>query len=291
MTYPEPVTGAGAARDCLGVIHIPKSGGVALRSALTHLEVAYTGPLYFDHPYFGLSDYVWSTPSPNRETIAATVDLQSVVANHCAVIGHHSGPQLLAAGCNALAVQLREPRSRLLSLYRYWQSQPRSVLEGWGRWGSSVVARAISPFHDFLSHPDVWPATDNLLARQTLGLYTSSGPALLRRQRLSRAYRVILHERPFIAEWNSSSDRFLERICERLGIETVPPIGRDNVTDVVGDQQVLDAATRRLLDRFTSVDRLFLDRLCSDRILPSRSHRDLDSDFELTADRLHFTIK
>lgn len=270
---------ARARHDCLGVVHIPKCGGVALRIALSHLEATYTGPLYFDHTAcFGVSDYVWSTPSPNRETIASARDLQSVVTGHRLVIGHYGGLQLVNAGCDMLAVQVREPRSRLLSLYRYWQSRPESELASWGRWGSDVVAKASLPFGDFLYDPNAWPATDNAVARQTLGVYTKAGPALWRTLRLSRAYNTF-KPKLSIVDWTSSSERLLERICERLAFSPVPPLGHENATEVTGEPQLLDTRARRRLELLTSIDQSFLDRLCADGVLSRRSRRDLDSEF------------
>jgi hypothetical protein len=259
---------------------------MALCSALRKLESTHTGPLYYDDRS-GVNPDAWSVPSPNRETIASARELRAVVARHRLVMGHYGGPQLVDAGCAALAVQLREPRSRLLSLYRYWQSRSESELASRGRWGSSVVAKAALPFLDFVSQPDGRPATDNVLVRQTLGVYTRAGATLWGALRLTRAYRA-LQARLLIAEWTSSSERFLERVCERLGVANVPSLGRENITEVTGEQQQLDAETRRRIDQLTSVDQLFLDRLCSDGVLARRSRRDLDSEFELTAARLGF---
>jgi hypothetical protein len=93
-----------------------------------------------------------------------------------------------------------------------------------------------------------------------------------------------------IVDWTAHSQQYLERICEHLGSSTLPPLGRENPTEVTGAEQRIDSGTVRLLGRLTSVDRLFLDQLCADGALARRSKADLDEEFETTATRLEFRL-
>src|ERR1700733_11194164 len=103
-------------RSCLGVIHLPKSGGSSLRVALAQLPGGYSGPFYFDERLFGSRAFVEGIRSPNREAIAMPKDLRAIAESHRVVIGHYCAASLLEAGCTELAIQVREPRARLLSL-------------------------------------------------------------------------------------------------------------------------------------------------------------------------------
>ena len=94
---------------------------------------------------------------------------REVVRTHRVVMGHVSSATLVRAGCTSLAIQVREPRSRVLSLYRYWQGQDQAQFDRWGNWGRTVVAAAQLPFPEFLTSDYTWPAVDNTLARQALG--------------------------------------------------------------------------------------------------------------------------
>jgi hypothetical protein len=274
---------------CLGVVHVPKTGGVSLREALAELPGCYSGPLYFDEPYFGSPELVTAVPSPNRETIASQTDLTAIAQTHRLIVGHHSAPSLLAAGCGSIAIQVREPRSRLLSLYRYWQSQPEPVLASWGRWGSHLVGRAVLPLKDFLTSPGTWPAVNNLLVRQALGFRPGAGNVLRRHRAISRLYDGF-REQVSVVDWSSRSGEFLERICDEVGASSRPTLGHLNPTEVLGEEQNLDPSTSRILRRLTRYDSLFLDRLCDDGLLSPRSQADLDQEFETTADRLAFRL-
>ena len=138
-----------------------------------------------------------------------------VVHAHRVVMGHVSSATLVGAGCTGLAVQVREPRSRLLSLYRYWQAQDETQLERWGTWGRTVVAAARLPLADFLASPTTWPATDNALARQALGgLATPYVDPRLWTPSLDDVDRFV--ELLAIAEWSSASDEFVRRVAAHL---------------------------------------------------------------------------
>jgi hypothetical protein len=278
------------ASGCLGVIHVPKCGGSAVRAVLGQIAGCYTGPLYFDEDFFGRASLAEAVPSPNRESIASLSELTDVVAGHRLVMGHYGASTLVESGCDSLAMEVREPRARLLSLYRFWRAQAESERASWGPWGNELIARADRPLNEFLSCPEVWPAVDNVVVRQTMGFRTRRRVFGRRPSPPAAAYEEF-RRRVSIVEWSSRSDEFLERICGQLGESTWPDLGRVNTTEMGSGVQQIDAATMHLLRRLTSVDRSFLDRLSKDGILRRRSAADLDSEFEATAERMDFELR
>lgn len=280
-----PVTG-GAPGGTLGILHLVKGGGMAVRTVVAGLPGSYTGPRYFDRQQFP-DPHLLDGASPD---VLATVvedegEYRRTVASRRVVMGHVSSATLLAAGCRALAVQVREPRSRLLSLYRYWQSQSTAHLDTWGRWGTDVVGAAQQPLLGFLESPVTWPATDGALARQALGgLATpyveqrtwSPAPSDLER----------FCDHLAVADWSTESGRFVARVWEYLDVPDPPALDRVNVTEVTAAPQVVDAEARRALDRLTAADRDLLDALTDRGLLPRRSAAALDDEFEATASHL-----
>lgn len=277
---------------CLGVAHIPKCGGLAVRDALATLEGSYTGPRYHDLQHFGDPALVRGLPDDKLGELARAEDLRVLAAGHRLLMGHVSVHSLLDAGCRAVAVQVREPRSRLLSLYRYWQAEPEEVSRAWGLWGSSVVTAAKRPLGEFLAAPGEWPAVDNALWRPVLG---AGIPGTARRARRARtpwlAARRYRQVRPHlsIVEWSTRSDRFVERICDRLG-EGVPELGRVNTTVVRGERQTIDREAMAMLNDLTRSDTALLRRLMADGLLEHRSPEELDREFAETARRLDFDL-
>ena len=278
---------------CLGILHVPKCGGSAVRSALAQLPSCYAGPLYYDPAHFGSDELRRSIPEPNRSTIVGPAALAQVVQSHRLVIGHYSAPSLTAAGCDVLAVQVREPRSRVLSLYRFWQALSPGERAGWGGWGSDLVTKADRPLAEFLRSPEVWPAVDNALSRQLLSGRMASGPAhAMGRRRwrdLSGRYRK-LQRSLRVVEWSERSDAFLARVCEAVDARAVPTLEVENVTDVRPDGQVIDPGTLGLLAGLTGSDLHLLDGLMTDGLLAPRTREDLDEEFGITVERMGFRL-
>ena len=121
----------GASQGTLGVVHVPKTGGGALRVAFEGVPGCYVGPLYTDADVFEGLD-IDGLPATTRNEFASVDALRGICRENRLVMGHYSVNALLDAGCGQIATQLREPRSRLLSLYRFWQSLPSEVIESWG---------------------------------------------------------------------------------------------------------------------------------------------------------------
>src|SRR5271155_862868 len=225
---------------CLGVIHVPKVAGTSLRSAFVEIPGTYTGPKYFDEPYYGSRSMVDAIPMPNRDTTASLSDLTEIVKSNRLVIGHYSAGSLRAAGCTHLAMQVREPRARLLSLYRFWQQQSASVRASWGLWGHDVVSKSDLPLRDFLASPSVRPAVDNLFSRFALAR-TPQRQRFGRLKALSSPYKEFKQSLSVMG-WSSHGEAFLESVCELMGEATVPRLGHVNATDVetIGAQRLED---------------------------------------------------
>ncbi|MFZ0667400.1 MAG: hypothetical protein WAM97_16720 [Acidimicrobiales bacterium] len=264
---------------CLGVVHIPKCGGSAVRSALAQLEGCYATPLYFDAVHFGTEELRRGIPEPNSDLIANPDQLAAAVSASRLVVGHYSADSLLSAGCAGLAVQVREPRSRILSLYRFWEGQSAEERAGWGMWGSLLVDRAQLPLAQFLACPDVWPAIDNGISRQLLGV-----------RRWRRYPGRPLEPSLMVVEWSSQSTAFVERIADALGAAEAPTLLRENVTSVAGESQVIDRSALARLRQLTRFDRRALTALSRHGHLTARPDEALEREFHESAERLGFRI-
>jgi hypothetical protein len=120
----------------LGVVHIPKCGGTAVCTALANaVPDSYVGPAYFDSDHFGGFDP--RLPASSQSRLASPRELRVACTNHRLVMVHHSATNLMASGCRALAAIVREPRSRVLSLYRYLQVMSADERRSWGGLGIS----------------------------------------------------------------------------------------------------------------------------------------------------------
>lgn len=277
---------------CLGIVHIPKSAGSAVRDSLTRIPGCYAGPFYFDKSHFGTREILEGVPRPHRSTVV-TAELKAIAQSHRVIIGHYSARTLLDAGCQALATQVREPRARILSLYRYWQSTPDQERSGWGSWGALLVSAADLSFGDFLRTPSVWPMVENAMVRQLTGERLEPAPFRGRLQARSiprrRSY-IGLRQHLKIVEWSDRPQDFVERVCQAVGLSNASTVGRVNATTVTGAPERLSRDSLRLLERLTSSDRRLLEALMSDGILARRHGRQLDEEFHGAAESLKFVF-
>lgn len=278
----------------MGVVHVPKSGGSALRSALSELPRCYTGPFYYDVQHFGSRAMADALPRKKRKEVATIRRLRRVTATNRAATGHISAYSFLGAGCGTIAVQLREPRARLLSLYRYWQSRPADVISGWGRWGDEVASKSTHSLVEFLADGAVWPVVDNAMSRQLLCDGRDDTARKMRRHLgwggWGRRYRRL---RPYltVVDWANDSERFLDRLWTTMSAEATPVLRKENVTEVGGEPQILDGRVLRTLRSLTSYDGQLLAALMHDGLLPPRSAGDLETEFRTTAERLRFELR
>ena len=99
---------------------------------------------------------------------------------------------------------------------------------------------------------------------------------------------------PRTSRWSSgraTPERFVDRICERLGRDGTITVGRVNETQLSGERQVVDAGTLRLLAELTGDDRSLLSWLMEAGLLERRSPAQLDEEFARTCERLNFELR
>jgi hypothetical protein len=281
------------ASDTLGIVHIPKTGGTSVAEALHGLDGVSDRDLYYEPELITGVD-VGELPWERRSQFASVGQLRHLCVGNRLLIGHFTAQSLVAAGCSHLAVQLREPRARILSLYRYWQSLSEGERTGWGVWGSKAVASSHLPFNQFLRSPHVWAATNNAMARQLVVTTTLFDPRHLVRQiedELGGRGYDRFRGRLAIAAWSDQAQEFVDRICAEFLLQPPVEVRRENVTDVVGDREVIDADDRGLLDELTRLDTGLLNRLMGDGHLLARTTGELEDEWEETAHRLRFDLR
>ena len=149
----------------LAFMHVPKTGGtsiaVALQSALEPCR-AIRG---FDRVLFGdYADFRSLDDSVSREIhlSAETLPAADLIAAHVARSSfEHRYPDV------QLMTVLREPFSRLLSLWLFWRSHSDEQLAPWGSWGDRLRLSRL-PLAAFLSSREVACQTDNVVVRMLL---------------------------------------------------------------------------------------------------------------------------
>jgi hypothetical protein len=147
-------------------LHIPKSGGVSIHMALeAALAPGSLALERFDTSVFcDFKDFDLLCPDI-RSGIVVTEDEVKSLGNYRAVSGHFSLPTLLqVTEVSSVAVVLREPRTRLLSLYSYWRTP--AIFERWTPYRADRYA--LRPLEQFLSEPRLAPMIDNQMCRMLL---------------------------------------------------------------------------------------------------------------------------
>lgn len=151
----------------IAVMHIPKTSGSALHSAL----IRTIKPGSFKHGYDGVlfgTFAAFKSMSPeirqqiflNWEDLPPRVDM---------VHGHFAFSTLQSRYPNyQFMTFLREPYSRILSHWLYWRTQRDDELAGWGDWGTDYVRLARQPLAQFLVDATLAGQIDNLCTRMLL---------------------------------------------------------------------------------------------------------------------------
>lgn len=147
-------------------LHIPKSAGESIHSALrAALPPGTLAPQRLDSSVFcGFDDFELLRPEARAQIVANLREVQEL-RQYRAVSGHFSLPTLLQiSDAPSIATVLREPRSRLLSLFMYWR------IPGIGDLLAPYRAseHAHRPLSEFLSMRLLAPAIDNQVCRMLL---------------------------------------------------------------------------------------------------------------------------
>lgn len=162
-------------RQRFGYLHVPKAAGSsvtdAIRRAISKVDeeegtTPNLCPLQFDATLFGDFD-VSVLPEPFRSLVL--VGPVDELASYDVVIGHFSAPALSAGRePGDLVTLLREPRSKLLSLYTFWRSWSPAEHDAWEPYEASQHAVS-QDWSQFLDDPVIASQTDNVAARMLLG--------------------------------------------------------------------------------------------------------------------------
>jgi hypothetical protein len=150
----------------IAFMHIPKTSGTALTAGLREAIKPRREVNGFDRVLFGeFQSFPTFVEDERRRIYTDPTNLPrdtDFIAGHIAysTLWRRYGP------INYLTV-LREPISRILSLWLYWRAIPDDPLARVGAW-ADYVRRAREPLKDFLSSKDTACQTDNLSVRMLL---------------------------------------------------------------------------------------------------------------------------
>jgi hypothetical protein len=155
-------------RSPLCFLHVAKSGGTsvhaALRAALpdASLSVKSNDTSNFCYGFTAFEEL----PREARESLLVEEWELDALSKSDVVFGHFCLPTLLrVASPESIATVLREPRTRLLSLYT-WQRLTPEHFEMWNPYRPDV--EALRPLDEYLSEPQIAPEVDNVVCRTLL---------------------------------------------------------------------------------------------------------------------------
>ncbi len=150
----------------LCLMHVPKASGtslaVSLAAALSPARVVGG----FDRVLFGdFAGYDTFSPAEQERIFHAPSALPTQAS---LVAGHFSYATLRAAyPAGQLITVLREPFTRLMSLWMFWRRHTDTHLAGLGEWATAVRLARL-PLADFLDRPQIAAQTDNVALRMLL---------------------------------------------------------------------------------------------------------------------------
>jgi hypothetical protein len=147
-------------------LHIPKSGGSSVHAALENaLPPGSLAPRRFDKAFSGSAEDVALLGREMRDLIAFEPHEVRELGGYRAVSGHFALDTLLEiSDAESVATVLREPRSRLLSLYLYWRVP--HIGDSWAP--HKTPEHAHRPLREFLAEPKLAAIIDNQVCRMLL---------------------------------------------------------------------------------------------------------------------------
>ncbi len=232
-------------------LHLEKTAGMSVVAALT----AEFHPLQIDaDPRRAFPPHVL-TPLPPF--------LLPRVRRCKLVWGHYDIPSIRRLGGGRFTFTfLREPRARILSLYRYWRGQAALDL-GWNGMNQPVLEAQRLDLAAFLrsENPVVVNYLDNFYVRRLTGAYVmGAGPDALAEdpQGCLQAALAALDSLDFVG-LTEDADGSFRQLAARLNMETAPRVPRVNVTRAVPTKQAEAARApdvQQALARLTSLDQI-----------------------------------
>lgn len=147
-------------------LHIPKCAGMSIHAALqAALPVGSLAPRRFDRSVFADFHDFELLPEEARNLIAVDRRETQALGKFRVVSGHFSLPTLLQiTDPLSISTVLREPRTRLLSLYAYWRVP--GIHDLWSPYRTADHAQR--PLGEFLSQPRIASVIDNQICRMLL---------------------------------------------------------------------------------------------------------------------------
>jgi hypothetical protein len=228
-------------------LHLEKTAGMAVLDVLT----ARFHPMQID-------------PDPRRTypphiLTPLPPSLIDPVKRYALVWGHYDLPSIRRLGNDRFVfTMLREPRARVLSLYRYWRSVAAQDV-GWAGANAPVLAAQRLSLLDFLQSDDpaITDYIDNFYVRRLTGAYASCHAAdPLRTDPVHHLGRALdgLASLDFVG-LTEDTDAAVQALAARLGFPTPAATPRVNVTR--GDGNAAETrlpAVQAALDRLTGLD-------------------------------------
>ena len=159
-------------RTRFAFVHVPKSAGSSVKNAVAaRCDPATVAASELDRVLFGGFDRFDEMPNRTRNTIA--VDDAEAVRGFDVVMGHFGVASLRPHFDDAeMMTVLREPRTRLLSLYTFWRGWSPERHADWDPYDASRRAVTAS-WGEFLTDTSIASQTDNVVARMLLSPHPS----------------------------------------------------------------------------------------------------------------------
>jgi hypothetical protein len=166
-TPPTPIGSIRPMRPRFAFVHVPKSAGSSIKSAVgARCDPATVSPRQLDQVLFGGFDRFDAMPNQTHEIIA--VDGAAALGGCDVVMGHFSVASFSPHfDTTEMMTVLREPRTRLLSLYTFWRGWSPERHADWDPYDASRRAVTAS-WDEFLNDPSLASQTDNVVARMLL---------------------------------------------------------------------------------------------------------------------------
>ncbi len=149
----------------LSFMHVPKTAGSAITAGLVAALRPNNPRFIYDRVLFGTFDEFNTLSGLPAEVVCLSQDAVPVADF---LFGHVGLSTLLdRRPAGRLMTVLREPVTRLTSLWLFWRGETDERLAGWGTW-AETVRLAHAPLGAFLSMPKAACQTDNQLTRMLL---------------------------------------------------------------------------------------------------------------------------
>lgn len=149
-------------------LHVPKTGGTSVLAALRAARPDASVSLKSNDTStfcYGFTAFEKLAPEVRELLLLEERELDALSRSDV-VFGHFSLPTLLrVAPPDSIATVLREPRTRLLSLYA-WQRLTPGLFDVWHPYQPEV--EALRPLDEYLSEPQIAPEVDNVVCRMLL---------------------------------------------------------------------------------------------------------------------------